>query len=244
MAAQSSWQLDTVLRFRLEHHLQQFPACMRCMVRPACLGQRTALPNLCQEPLLSDGNGLVWVCVREACGCCRQVPRKKSTANHHLEERDARAPDIHRFRLHLYFQDLGCHEVESASKIRWLGAQLSTPTEIRNLQSAIPSQQEILWFDVPMQGADGVEILQALHELPRPCAGLAFLHPISGVELQDVQHGALTELHTNEYVLIVFDCIQKLHNIPRQAMLNGTLHALNFTFTLCFHTSRSIPRLI
>mmetsp|Transcript_15548 Transcript_15548/g.32363 ORF Transcript_15548/g.32363 Transcript_15548/m.32363 type:complete len:334 (-) Transcript_15548:599-1600(-) len=105
----------------------------------------------------------------------RRVTRKRRAADEQLKREDADRPDIHCgailevgevlvllwARLIRAQQHLGCHVIQRARTRDWaLLTPIYCQTKVRQLQRAIPTDEQVLGLDVPVQDAQRVQLVQ------------------------------------------------------------------------------------
>lgn len=206
--AKRSWDRTASTSHGYQQRLAECPATCGQMHRLGKLWQRAFLVDLYQNPPCP--------LLRCAAGVGRRKPGGTSEtcdqrlASEQLEKRGPSTPYINSFCLVALRQDLRCHEVKCACKGTRRPAQLrcpSAPTKIYNLQFAVRPEQQVLWFDISVDNAKRVDILESTEQLTHPSSGLS-LHNLATRLLQSVvlqRH--TTELHAKKHATTLFDAI-------------------------------------
>lgn len=95
-------------------------------------------------------------------------------AMHHFEEKDSDGPDINSKALLLLEHNFGRHILISAADCipPCVAIVLCTPPEVTKLNVHLGIQQKILWFNVPVDHSNLVDVFQSHCSLCKELAGL------------------------------------------------------------------------
>mmetsp|Transcript_63488 Transcript_63488/g.168219 ORF Transcript_63488/g.168219 Transcript_63488/m.168219 type:complete len:209 (+) Transcript_63488:2771-3397(+) len=204
------------------------------MLWPHVVRGRTHLRHVTEKFLYSQPIGLVLISLG--------VPRlsrigDQDLTSEQLGERHTRTPHVHSFRVLLPGQHLRCHVLECSCQCCRIQSHVLRPPEISNLQRAIFCHQQIVGLHVPVQYANGMQVLHADAELLGPHHGFRLVQMAAGPVHRNVeQTAARAQLHPQEHERAVLSSAKELHHVSTGTICT-TPQAFNLALQLVFHAA-------